>query len=125
MENTSDGSPTRCNRRRYEIASQLAGTCPAHLGREIAVTGSVSAGIADDLSDIEVNLWNEQLPSIDQWRSWLEGMGATDISPDIKDNSFDDSRWVTRRYGDVWIELGWGTVALFDDLIRSIASGTR
>ena len=115
---------TESSRHRYEIASELAEACPADLGREIAFTGSVSRGIADDLSDIELNLWNDELPPSDRCRSWLEDLGATDISPEAYVNTLDDSRWITCRYRDIWIEVGWGTVASFDDLMGRIASGT-
>lgn len=114
---------TDASRRRFEIARSLAHACPAFLALEIAVTGSVSRGIADDLSDIEVNFWNRELPSIDQWRSWLEGMGATDIAPDSVVNTLDDSRWVTCRFRGIWIEVGWGSTESFDDLIGRIAGG--
>lgn len=114
---------TEASRRRYEIACELAETCPAGLAREIAVTGSVSRGIADDRSDLELNLWREELPPADQWQSWLEGVGAADISREAMVNRLDDSGWITCRYRGIWIEVGWGTVASFDDLIGRITSG--
>src|SRR5947209_1916891 len=115
---------TEASRRRYEIARELAETCPADLGQEIAITGSVSRGIADDRSDVELNLWNQEFPPYDRWRSWLESVGATDISPEAMVNRLDDSRWITCRYRGIWIEVGWGTVASFEELIGRITSGT-
>lgn len=114
---------TEASRARYNLACELTGNYPAHLGREIAITGSVSRGIADQHSDIELNLWGDELPQPDLWRRWLEGVGADEISPEALPNRLDDSIWITCRYRDIWIEVGWGTVAEFDKLIERIASG--
>jgi len=61
---------------RYEI-------CFNDLGREIAVTGSVARGVADEYSDVELNLWVDVLPAAEGWRAWLEGMGVTDLGENI------------------------------------------
>lgn len=117
------GGATEASRARYDIARELAGSCPEHLGREIALTGSVSRGIADDLSDIELNLWGPELPRREQWRQWLEDVGITELSPEAAPTGLDGSIWVTCRYRDVWVEIGWGTIASFDELMGSIAGG--
>jgi predicted nucleotidyltransferase len=36
---------------------RLAESCPAEIGDEIAVTGSVALGLAEKRSDIELKLW--------------------------------------------------------------------
>src|SRR5947209_20465529 len=111
---------TEASRARYDLARELAGSCPAHLGEEIALTGSVSRCIADERSDVELNLWSHELPQPDEWRRWLEEAGATDISPEAVPNGLDGSIWVTCRYRDIWIEVGWGTIAPLGDLRHSI-----
>jgi hypothetical protein len=70
---------TDASRHRYEIASELAGTCPARMGREIALTGSVSRGIADDLYNLV--LWRDacSMVTVAQWQSpglWFRRLGV-------------------------------------------------
>jgi len=49
------------SRVRCELARQLARGWSVELGREIALTGSASRGVADDLSDIELNFWVDRM----------------------------------------------------------------
>ncbi|MDQ2741945.1 MAG: hypothetical protein M3Z66_06560 [Chloroflexota bacterium] len=114
---------TAASRRRLDLARILTDACPPELGREIALTGSAARGRADDFSDIEVNLWVEQLPHIEQWSAWLETMGATDIRPNTWDADTGGFHWTVCRFGDIWAEVGWATLTSFSELVRGLAAG--
>ena len=70
-----DGA-TAASQYRYDIARHLAEACPSALGEEIAVTGSIALGVADDASDVELNLWTDVLPSVEERRAWIDRIGA-------------------------------------------------
>src|SRR5438552_2100251 len=91
---------------RLALARELADRCPSALGQEIAVTGSVALGLADDDSDVELNLWVEVLPDAAQRDAWLDVIGATDVK--AEDVPWGDGTFaVTFGYRGVTIEVGW------------------
>lgn len=107
---------------RCRLASQLVTGCPPTLGHEIAVTGSVGRGVADEDSDIELNLWVEVLPAEGERVDWLRAAGATDIVLDtgpIETGSI----WVTCRFRYVWVEAGWQTIGSLEQSLRDILAG--
>jgi hypothetical protein len=101
------------------VARRLAGACPAALGEEIAVTGSVALGLADDASDLELNLWSATLPSVEERGEWIARIGGTEaqIAPEPWS---DGSLHATFRYGDLWVEAGWMTLGALDAALRAI-----
>jgi hypothetical protein len=105
---------------RYHIAEELARSCPPELGREIAVTGSVSRGIADQYSDIEIHLWSDELPAREDWWKWLQKVGASDVSPDGATDEELGITWVTFRFRGVWVEAGWQTIPRLDAVLRRL-----
>lgn len=107
---------------RHELADEVAQLCPVELGQEIAITGSVARGVADDDSDIELNFWVETLPSDEQRADWLRSVGATDvvIEPEAEG---DGSIWAMCRYRGVWLEPGWQTLETLDRLLNQILEG--
>ena len=110
---------TAASRQRIGVAHRLARACPTALGEEIAVTGSVALGVADDDSDLELNLWTEALPSVAARGDWIERVGGTEaqIAPEPWS---DGSLNATFRYGDVWVEAGWMTRDALDETLRAI-----
>lgn len=100
---------TKASRIRYQLAQEVAQACPPELGREIALTGSVSRGLADDDSDIEWLTWVETLPSAEERVAWLREVGATEIIPAERAIG-DGSIWAWSRYSGVCLETGWQTV---------------
>jgi hypothetical protein len=117
-----DGLPpgaTAASRHRFGVAQRLAQTCPAALGGEIAVTGSVALGVADAAADLELNLWTEALPSVATRSDWVERIGGAEarIAPEPWS---DGSLNATFRYGDVWVEAGWMTRDALDETLRAI-----
>src|SRR6266851_371047 len=110
-------SQTRC-----QMASELVSRCPRALGHEVAVTGSVGRGVADEDSDIELNLWVEVLPPRNERIEWLEAAGATDVMVDAEPIET-GSIWVTCRYSGVWVEAGWQTIDSLEHSLRTILTG--
>lgn len=114
---------TEASRVRLDLARRLIECCPPALGREIAVTGSAARGVADEYSDVELNLWAGAPPEADQYRAWLDRAGATDLTPDNWDADACHFRWTTCRFEDIWIEVGWAPIDQFDDFVRELAGG--
>ena len=113
---------TAASRRRLGIAAELAALCPERLGREIAVAGSVSLGIADEASDIELNFWCDVVPSLADRLDWLEQAGVTDLIPtEVAEG--DGSRWTTCRFQGVWVEAGWQSIDILTGLVDRILAG--
>lgn len=110
------------SRHRYELARALAQCCPAGLGRAIAVTSSVSLGLADADSDIELLCWVDALPPADARLAWFVAAGATGVLLDGEPIA-DGSWWATCPYRGVWVEAGWQTVAAQDALLGAILAG--
>lgn len=90
------------------LSERLASDCPPVLGREIAATGSVGAGLADSYSDVELSFFVDARPPVDAVRAWLESAGATDVLAGEQEAGV----WAWCRFGDVevepyWSELDW------------------
>lgn len=51
---------------RLTPARRLVQSCPPELGQEIAVTGSVARGVADEHSDVEINLCVDAMPEVER-----------------------------------------------------------
>jgi hypothetical protein len=90
------------------LAERLASECPPELGREIAATGSVGAGLADSYSDVELSFFVDERPSVDAVRAWLASAGATDVLAAEQEAGI----WAWCRFGDIevepyWSELDW------------------
>jgi hypothetical protein len=124
---TADGglmllpSATPESERRAALAAEFVRTCPPELGPEIAITGSVARGIADQGSDIELNLWADSLPPREAREDWLRAAGATEIFADM--GSSDGSVWITCQFQGFWIEAGWQALAAQEQLLRGILTG--
>jgi len=118
--------PTDANaasRLRFDLARRLTDACPPELGQEIALTGSAARGRADDFSDIEINLWVEQLPRTELWSAWLQTMGGRDIQTKDWEADAGGFHWSVCRFGDIWAEVGWATLSDFSELVRGLAAG--
>ncbi len=113
---------TAASRKRYEVARDIIASCPPELGREIALTGSAARGIADDFSEVEINVWVDLPVASSAWRGWLETAGATDIGESFLDES-DGGTWTTCSFGGVWLEIGWIDIAVFDRMLHLLLAG--
>jgi hypothetical protein len=101
------------------LARRLARECPDDLGLEIAVTGSVGAGLADEHSDLELLLLVDELPTVERVCGWLRSIGATDIlaGPDP------DGVWAWCRVDGVEVEPFWARVAETEAEVNAILAG--
>lgn len=108
---------------RLALARTLIAHCPSDLAAEIAVTGSVARGVADDYSDVELNLWVDTLPAVEQWRSWLEEAGATDLQQDLGEMDGTGFQWTVCNVQGIWIEIGWALIDQFDGFVHDLAGG--
>ena len=110
------------SQRRYELAQGLAEQCPPELGVEIALTGSVARGVADDASDIEMNFWTVETPSGSEREAWLREMGADPLVVDATPGA-DGTAWVICFVRGIQIEAGWQSIERQRDLVRQLAAG--
>jgi hypothetical protein len=107
------------SRRRHAIAERLASASPPELADEIALTGSVAMGVADRTSDIELNCWSAELPTVEQRAAWIASVGGADVS--MREQPWPDGTLeATFRVDGVWIEAGWMTAARLDETLRGI-----
>ncbi|MFN2471950.1 MAG: hypothetical protein ABR583_13380 [Gaiellaceae bacterium] len=86
------------------LARKLAGACPDELGREIAATGSVGAGLADEHSDLELLFLCDGVPTASDVRAWLESVGATEVLAGQEGSG----TWAWCRLDGVEVEPYWG-----------------
>lgn len=107
---------------RYKIAEEVASKCPLNIGKEIIVVGSVSRGVADVNSDIEIEFLNENIPSEKERVDWIKQIGGTQITSYGGPIS-DGSMWIIFKYKDFWIEAGWQSFEAMKKNVRSILNG--
>lgn len=115
-------APLTANRRREDLAKQIAFNCPKEFCAELALTGSTARGLADDDSDLEINLWFAVLPPVERRVAWLEQVGALDISVQ-EGGRADDSYWISCRFGDIEVEVGWQTFEALETLVQRLVAG--
>ena len=113
---------TYASKRRAEFATRLAEVCPPSLADEIALVGSTAHGYADDESDLELNLWADTIPPLDERLNWLRAAGADEIRAEDAPRP-DESHWIGFRIGGIPAEVGWQTVETAERQIETILSG--
>lgn len=113
---------TEASHRLYELAGRLAQSCPLELGDEIALTGSTARGLADDDSDLELNLWSETLPPVKARVAWLKAVGVGEIEV-FEQPRTDNSYWIGGRLGEVLLEVGWQTYEACENNIQKMLIG--
>jgi hypothetical protein len=111
---------TRDSERLLELARGLIAECPAELGDEVAVTGSVGAGLADEHSDIELLFLVESVPEPARVREWLDGVSGTEsVLADREDSGV----WGWCRLSGVEIDPYWGLLSEAVTEVDAITSG--
>ena len=113
---------TVASQQRAKIAERLVDACPSDLADEIALTGSTARGVADDDSDLELNLWCETLPPLSERVAWLSAAGATDVQVEDAPRP-DNSHWIKFRLDGLPAEVGWQTVEALHARITYLQSG--
>ncbi len=92
--------------KRLDAVAKLAGCCPADLAEEIIVIGSVSRGLADDNSDIELIFVTQQEVAEKARLAWLQEIGASEVQRYCGPLS-ERANWLIFRYAGYWFEAGW------------------
>lgn len=109
---------------RYQYAQEIADLCPVHLFQEIALTGSSARGIATGISDIEINFWVENLPSLEARSNWVHSLNVSDVIA-MTEPRPDNSYWINALYHGIELEAGWQTFSDLDTaLTRLIEADT-
>jgi len=86
------------------IAQKIADNAPENVS-EIILDGSVARGLSDKFSDIELQFFSDDVPSMNEILAWMASMnfyGEPLIRAD--DSGF---RFVNDTYDDVRVELAW------------------
>jgi len=105
--------------RLLDVAQRLADECPQGLGREVAVLGSVGAGLADEHSDLELLFLADDVPKPEAVRAWLGSIGARDAIARRDGESV--SAWC--RVDGVEVEPYWDAVATEEPEVDAILAG--
>jgi hypothetical protein len=113
---------TEASHKRYQLALHLVETCPPEMADEIALTGSTARGLADEDSDLELNLWSEKLLPAYERIAWLEAAGVQNIEV-FQQPRPDGSYWIGGRIDDVPLEAGWQTYEVMEEMIENLLSG--
>jgi predicted nucleotidyltransferase len=113
--------PTEQSRRLAEVARRVADAVPEDVAHEIVLTGSVSRGVADDVSDIEMLIVTaEQLPLDGCFRlasaAGLERLGTWGAQDT-------PARRVSGDVDDVPIELIWWPRAFAEEQVDALFEG--
>lgn len=101
------------------LAERLAGACPRPLGREIAATGSVGAGLADTYSDVELLHLVDGLPAEQDVRDWLASVGASDVLAGTAEGGI----WAWCRFDGVEVEPYWDRLDRLRAEVDAVLSG--
>jgi hypothetical protein len=107
---------------RYQLAQELAESCPAELGQEIALVGSAARGDAGADSEVEIEFWSLTVPSLRARLDWVIAIGATDISV-AADPADEAAHWFNFRYRGVWIAARWRRIDSLVESLQAILGG--
>jgi hypothetical protein len=119
MKDSLYKSPTQISNNYRMLAQKIVDLCPVNLATEVALTGSAARGLADEDSDIELNLWAKEIPAPYQRQQWLEKIGAINVTIDAEPIA-DGSVWTTCQFENTWVEIGWQTEIAQETLLQSI-----
>ena len=104
----------------FTLAQQWIAACPTNFYEEVAVSGSVARGTADQYSDCEIGFWVSELQPANDYKVWIETLD-TDVELMREANSEDQ---ILLEYHINGNKLGaiWQTWAKLDacaDALRS------
>jgi hypothetical protein len=106
---------------RVAVARALAEACPPRLGREIALTGSTALGLSDEYSDLELNLWVDEMPSAAAREEWLTRVQASDVWLD-NETLPDRSVWTAFSVHGIFVEAGWQTFEALEEWLERVVA---
>lgn len=87
---------------------------------DVALTGSVARGVADDYSDVELMIWVDALPTIESCETLLEDVGLeVDAASAASMGSITTKSW----FAGILIETAWHTRVNLDQQLKTVLSG--
>jgi hypothetical protein len=95
------------------VAQAVIKQCPQVLYDEVAITGSVSRGQADHLSDVEVIFFVEQIQARTIYEQWMESLDEYDSTIPTRTSGESDEFYVLECYvkgievGILWMTWNW------------------
>jgi hypothetical protein len=120
MDPVDSGYPTSRAEELRRLAREVAESCPAGIGREIALIGSVASGWADERSDVELVIFATDEPDRDRVLAWVhDELGANSV---VLGEEVGGCHLIG-SYEGVWLELQWRTLTATNELIDSVLTG--
>lgn len=111
--------PTRRSEELRALAGRIAARLPEDAADEVVLTGSVSRGVADAGSDVELLLVVSRLPQLAVAKAWV---GVSGIEPTSPWEST-DLVYVAGRIEDTSAELIWLEESKIDGLLEAAFAG--
>jgi hypothetical protein len=114
--------PTERSRELKEVAERLVAGLPPEVAEEVVLTGSVSRGVADEVSDIEMLVVTPEPLSLERCYELAAAAGVDQLG------SWGDPSSATRRvsgyFDGVPVELIWSSRELAEASIEGCFAGT-
>jgi hypothetical protein len=88
------------------------------LAESIAITGSVSMGICDRFSDLDISVWTSALDGVDQYTDWFTAAGARE-DRFLREEHPGHRHFVYQYKGQV-VEIDWLTWRAFDAILDAV-----
>ncbi len=108
--------------KRLDLVREMERHCPTHLASDIMVTGSVSRGLADANSDIEILFLTEEDVSEAKRTEWIQSIGGSEIQS-YSGPIGDRSTWLIFRWQNFWFEAGWQKGSQLTEQLEEIFTG--
>jgi predicted nucleotidyltransferase len=102
------------------VAQQVADGLPPAV-TDVVLTGSVSRGVADDVSDIEMLVLSEELPSFDASVARAAAAGLANVDTWVRTDR--PARHLGGVFAGVAIELVWWSRPHAEERVRALAAG--
>jgi predicted nucleotidyltransferase len=104
-----------------KLAQQVADRLPTELVDEVVLTGSVSRGMADEVSDIEMLMVTDEALDLEDCFRLVRGVGLADL--DTWGDQNGPTRRVSGHFEGVAFELVWWSHEHAEGQIDSLLAG--
>ncbi len=119
--NSVKKSSTKRSKQLERMVQEMMDDCPIELGQEIIIMGSVGMGIADEESDVDIELWVEEIPEQKAAIEWIKSKGATEIQLDRE--ASDEAISLIFVYQNDWVEASWHKLSSKQELVSEMMRG--
>lgn len=110
----------------FATATEIASLCPTDLADAIGIVGSVSRGVADKFSDIDLVFWVKNYPTPEACRRWLSVLDVHELRPGLVRT--DGRLWFEYQIKDVLVNLMWESWDYLNQavqIIQDVSQGVR